>query len=158
MDDLIVWQIVVSGMGVLILILIAMIQRKTEKLKITQSLLAESKTEAYSDVFTIFFDILKDVKANKKTNETQSMKRLMDSKKTIFIYGSDKVFEAFSDWLQFSSSRVLDPNTTMEKLYNLLIEMRKDIGYKDTKISFEDFKVYLMQNRDEVLKFNTQTK
>lgn len=74
-------------------ILSLIIQRKTEKIKITESQLSEKKYIAYANLVSMFYNILKDVKNKNETNGKATMERMIEAKKDLFIYGSDEVFK-----------------------------------------------------------------
>ena len=74
----------------------ALLHRKTERIKIIENQLSDKKYKAYADLVGMFYDVLKDVKESKTTNPKRMQARMMDSKKDIFMYGSDKVFKAFN--------------------------------------------------------------
>ena len=61
--------------------------------------LSEKEYNAYADAVKMFYSILKDAKANRATNNKEMMDRMIDIKRDIFMYGSDKVFKAFNKWL-----------------------------------------------------------
>lgn len=146
-------SVAIPVLSILVLILIALLQRKTERLKIIESKLHHQKAEAYREVFDFFFEILKRQKLNPQKKANDDYQRLMNAKKTVMIYGSDKVFKAFSTWLSYASSNLThDTVKTMRLTAELLIEIRKDIGNVDTKIGFDDIMLYLIQDIEEFKK------
>ncbi len=72
---------------------------QTEKLRTMREQLSEKKYNAYADAVKMFYSVLKDTKANRTTNNREMMDRMIDIKRDIFMYGSDKVFKAFNKWL-----------------------------------------------------------
>ena len=123
-------------------------QRQTERLKIVEQQISLSKYQAYGSLVAIFYDMLKDIKAKKETNNTDLMNRLMNSKKDLFIYGSDKVFKKFVVWLTYTSTNPND-NGHLKLFLQMLIEIRKDMGNKNTKLTPRDIMLSLMQNEKE---------
>ena len=65
--------------------------------------LSDKKYKAYADVVSVFFNILKDTKSDKQVPNKSIMIKMIDSKKDIFMYGSDTVFHAFNSFLTKSS-------------------------------------------------------
>ena len=65
--------------------------------------LSDKKYKAYADVVSVFFGILKDTKNDKRVADKSIMDKMIDSKKDIFMYGSDAVFYAFNSFLTKSS-------------------------------------------------------
>lgn len=127
-----------------------LLQRQTERLKIVEQQLSQSKYKAYGELVSIFYDMLKDVKSNKKTDENDLMARLINSKKDLFIYGSDKVFKKFVDWLTYTNANPGD-NRHFKMFLQMLIEIRKDMGNKNTKITPKDIMISLMQDEKEYI-------
>lgn len=74
----------------------------------------------------------------------------------MFLYASDEMFLAFTDWsleLQKPGNNGVDH---FKKYFELIKLVRKDMGNKNTKINLDDFMIYLMQNKDEYLLFKEQ--
>lgn len=71
---------------------------QTEKLRTMREQLSQKKYNAYADAVKMFYSVLKDTKANRTTNNREMMDRMIDIKRDIFMYGSDKVFKAFNKW------------------------------------------------------------
>lgn len=72
---------------------------QTEKLRTMREQLSEKKYNAYAEAVKMFYSALKDAKANRTTNNNVMMDKMIDIKRDIFMYGSDKVFKAFNKWL-----------------------------------------------------------
>lgn len=77
---------------------------------------------------------------------------MMDSKRDILMYGSNKVFEAFNNYL-CSSTNNNDPTLPMKYFLKLICEIRKDMCGKNTSVNEKDILLNLMQNEDEVKKY-----
>lgn len=69
---------------------------QTEKLRTMREQLSEKKYKAYAEAVKMFYSILKDSKAHRSTNNEKMMEKMIDIKRDIFMYGSDKVFNAFN--------------------------------------------------------------
>lgn len=127
--------------------------RKTEQLKILQERLNEKKHEAYAKAVSMFYNVLKDSRANRKTNFQKQMDAMTDIKRDIFMYGSDDVFHAFNKWLLHSMNQNEEGQTEQfEAFLNFVLEIRKDLCGGDTSITAKDILVNLTQNEDEAKK------
>lgn len=124
-------------------------QRKTERIKIMENQLSENKYKAYADMVGLFFSILKDVKRERKSNQEDMMDKMLESKKSIFMYGSDGVIKAFNKWL--CSTTANDTQAIqLNAFLDFMIEIRKDMNGNSTKISKYDLLINLTQNKYEV--------
>jgi hypothetical protein len=125
-------------------------QRKSDKLKIVQAQLSQVRTEAYAGVYSFFFDLLRDVKT-KRINDNEAKKRLMKIKETILSYGNDDVVQALSNWLRCANDNV-SPYEQINMLGQLLLVIRKDMGYPNTRLTKDDLLLYIMQSSEELEK------
>lgn len=62
-------------------ILVWIIYRKTERIKIMENKLSDKKYKDYADVVSVFFGILKDTKSDKQVANKSIMDKMIDSKK-----------------------------------------------------------------------------
>lgn len=127
------------------------IARQTEKLRTMREQLSEKKYKAYADAVKMFYSVLKDIKSNKQTNTSDTMQKMIDMKRDIFMYGSDKVFKAFNLWLLKTGSS--DSKAQFAAFLDfVLVEMRKDLCNNKTKLTKEDILINLTQSKEETLK------
>ena len=127
--------------------------RKTEHLKILQERLNEKKHEAYAEAVSMFYNILKDSRANRKTSFQKQMDAMTDIKREIFMYGSDDVFRAFNRWLLYSMKQNEDAQTEQfEAFLKFVLEIRKDLCGGETSITSKDILVNLTQNEEDAKK------
>lgn len=138
----VILSIIIAFMGWLM-------QRKTERIKIMENQLSEKKYKAYADMVGLFFSILKDAKREKKSNQEEMMDKMLESKKCIFMYGSDNVIKAFNKWLCTTTTNEAQ-TTQLDAFLDFMIEIRKDMSRNSTKISKYDLLINLTQNKDEV--------
>ena len=141
----IILSIVIAFMG-------WVMQRKTERIKIMENQLSEKKYAAYAKIVGVFYSVLKDVKKERESNQRKMMDEILESKKNIFMYGSDSVIKAFYKWLCSTTKK----GTQYVQLYaflDFMIEIRKDMSGSSTNISKQDLLVNLIQNEDEDNKF-----
>ena len=127
-------------------------QRKIEQIKIMENQLSDKNYNSYADLVGLFFGILKNIKKEKDMNTKIMMDKMIESKKNIFMYGSDKVVNAFTKWLCSSTDGVSD-GKQIDEFLNLMIEIRKDMCGQSSKISKKDLLLNLMQNQKEVDEF-----
>ena len=146
-----IWPYLIAILTLIITVLGWIIHRKTERIKIIENQLSEKKCQAYAAIVQLFYDILQDIKSGKKLDAEEAGKRMMDSKRDILMYGSDKVFKAFNEYLCASTSN--DSNVIIKKFLNLILEIRKDLCGKRTSVKAEDILLSLMQNKEEVEKY-----
>lgn len=124
--------------------------RKTEQLKILQERLNEKKHEAYAMAVSMFYNILKDSRTNRKMDFQKQMDAMTDIKRDIFMYGSDDVFRAFNIWLLHSTKQNEEDQTIQfEAFLNFVLEIRKDLCGGDTSITAKDILVNLTQNEED---------
>ena len=106
---------------------------QTEKLRTMREQLSEKKYNAYADAVKMFYSILKESKLNKSTDNEEMMDRMIDIKRDIFMYGSDKVFKAFNTWLLAAKE---DNNKEQFNFFlDFVLEMRKDLCNNKTKLT-----------------------
>ena len=146
----IVFSIIIAFMGWIM-------QRKTERIKIMENQLSEKKYAAYASLVGLFYSILKDVKKEKDYNQTKiqnnkMLEEMLESKKNIFMYGSDNVIKAFNKWL-CSTTKNESKEAQLDAFLDFMIEIRKDMSGKSTKISKKDLLINLIQNDDEANNF-----
>ncbi|MDE7386096.1 MAG: hypothetical protein K2N28_03050 [Muribaculaceae bacterium] len=114
--------------------------------------LSEKKYHAYAGIVSLFFNVFKDIKANKPSNANLA-ETMVDLKRDILLYGSDKVFYAFNKFFDITTNNPGDFKLLMDVLLKLMLEIRQDMcGYK-SKLSEKDILFNIMQNRDEIQKF-----
>lgn len=126
------------------------IARQTEKLRTMREQLSQKKYNAYADAVKMFYSVLKDTKANRTTNNREMMDRMIDIKRDIFMYGSDKVFKAFNKWL-LSTTKSND-KAQFAAFLDFVLEMRKDLCNNKTELTKHDILLNLTQSEDEAKK------
>ena len=147
-----IWPYLIAILTMIITILGWIIHRKTERIKIIENQLSEKKYKAYADIVQLFYDILQDIRSGSSFDQKEAERRMMDSKRDILMYGSDKVFKAFNKYL-CSSTNNSNPTLPMKYFLKLICEIRKDMCGKNTSVNEKDILLNLMQNEDEVKKF-----
>lgn len=132
------------------------IARQTEKLRTMREQLSEKKYKAYADAVKMFYSVFKDSKLHKPTNNNEMLKNMIDVKRDIFMYGSDKVFKAFNTWLLAAKE---DNNMEQFSAFlDLILEIRKDLCNGKTKLTKHDIMLNLTQSEEEAKKlFEAET-
>lgn len=125
---------------------------QTEKLRTMREQLSEKKYNAYADAVKMFYSVLKDTKANRAINNTEMMDSMIDIKRDIFMYGSDKVFKAFNKWLLSTTNS--NEGLQFSAFLDFVLEMRKDLCNNKTKLTKHDILLNLTQREDEARKLN----
>lgn len=143
-DALELLSIVLSAV---IIILGWLYNRRTEEMKIMRSQLSERKHKAYADIIATFYSVLKDVLKNHQTNANMVESKLMDAKRDIFMYGSDKVFRAFNNWLV--NTNTSNRSGQLDAYLKFILCIREDICGK-TELTEDDVLLNLLQNEEEL--------
>lgn len=144
---------VISFLSITIVILGWYIHRQTEKIKVMENLISEKKNEAYSSFVGLFYDLLKQSKENKSLDTHDGLEKMMEIKKTLFMYGSDKVFKAMNEWLKYCNPQY-DQKEMLNKVLKLLVLIRKDLQ-NNSKLKVDDILLNIMQSEEEVKKFKS---
>lgn len=152
MDTDLIITILSVALPIIATILGWVIHRKTEKIKIMENQLSDKKYQAYANIVSTFYSILKDSKNHKSTNQKVLMEQMIDSKRDILMYGSDSVFKAFNNYLVKSGENT-DATTTMNSFLDFIIAIRKDMCGKQTKVTKRDILINLVQNESEIDSF-----
>ena len=130
--------------GIIIAILGWYIHRQTEK------------NEAYSKFVGLFYELLTQSKENKDLDTHDGLIKMMEIKKTIFMYGSDQVFKAMNEWLKFCNPEY-DQKEMLNKVLELLVLIRKDLQ-NNSKLKVKDILLNIMQSEEEIRKFQSLNK
>lgn len=123
------------------------IAQQSERLRAMREQLSEKKCKAYADAMMMFYSILKDSKLHRPIDNKAMMQKMIDAKKDIFMYGSDKVFKAFNKWLVVAFEN--NPKTQFDSFLEFVLEMRKDIFNGNTKLTKHDILLNLTQSEEE---------
>lgn len=149
-EDIILLTKGIGGLASLIIIILGWyIHRQTEKIKVMENLISEKKNEAYSSFVGLFYDLLAQSKENKSFDTHDGLM----IKKTLFMYGSDKVFKAMNEWLKYCNPQY-DQKEMLNKVLELLVLIRKDLQNK-SKLKVDDILMNIMQSEEELKKFKS---
>ena len=123
------------------------IARQTEKLRTMREQLSEKKYKAYADAVKMFYSVLKDSRLHKPTNNKEMLMNMIDIKRDIFMYGSDKVFKAFNTWLLEAKEN--NDKKQFSAFLDFVLEMRKDLCNGKTNLTKHDILLNLTQSDEE---------
>ena len=150
--EIITEDVVYKYLSILFAIIIAILswiaQRKTERIKIIENQLSDKKYNAYSDLVGLFYAIMQNMKKNKPSDPETMMENMIESKKNIIMYGSDKVVKTFNKWL-CSTTKAKSIYQQLDTFLDLMIEMRKDMVGKKSRITKRDLLINLIQDENE---------
>ena len=145
---------IIALLSILISAIVALagiiIARQTEKLRTMREQLSEKKYKAYADAVKMFYSVLKDAKAHRTTKNDEMMGKMIDIKRDIFMYGSDKVFKAFNTWLLSTTST--NDKAQFAAFLDFVLEMRKDLCNGKTSLTKHDILLNLTQSEEEARK------
>lgn len=154
MNDILSKDLLITILTVFVPAIVAVagiiIARQSEKLRAMREQLSEKKCQAYADAMMMFYSILKDSKLHRPTDNKAMMQKMIDTKKDIFMYGSDKVFKAFNKWLVVAFEN--NYKTQFDAFLEFVLEMRKDIFNGHTKLTKHDILLNLTQSEEEARK------
>lgn len=154
MNDILSKDLLITILTVFVPAIVAVagiiIARQSEKLRAMRVQLSEKKCNAYADAMMMFYSILKDSKLHRPTDNKAMMQKMIDTKKDIFMYGSDKVFRAFNKWLVVAFEN--NNKTQFDAFLEFVLEMRKDMFYGNTKLTKHDILLNLTQSEEEARK------
>jgi len=135
----------------LILILLGglgwLFKHEREKRLQIEKQLSDKKYSVYKLFIDLYFDMFQTVQEGKSVDIKKITPKIIEIKRDLLIYGGDKVVKTFLNWQisTFTGKPSLKPFT------EILIEMRKDMGYPKTTITSDLFlksliKKYYLQN------------
>ena len=98
----------------------------------------EKKWEVYLD----YIELIRGMFYREQNLEANSIKlsdeEIMPLASQILLIGSDDVVKAFQHWQKLRKTKGLDHKATVEVLFAVIMEMRKDLGYRLSQLEFEE--------------------
>lgn len=119
--------------------------KEIELLKISRSEIQIRKVERFIDFAKIQTEILTDAKFKKKieANDPKAISTLREQVVELgiglFFFASDATIRMYADWKVASAKKGADPIQILSSLGDLMLELRKDVGYEDTYLSGADY-------------------
>ncbi|MFN1215500.1 hypothetical protein ACKW6Q_00825 [Chryseobacterium kwangjuense] len=148
-------EILLLILGSLSTYLIWRVQYQKEKIKNIENAVSEKKYKLYSELVYIIIDAMHGDKVEKKLTDKELVERILFIKRDMFLYANDEMFKKFVEWCLETSN---NPNKTahFKTYYELMKLARKDMGQINTKITLDEFMLFLIQNKAEYQKFKQQ--
>lgn len=144
-------------LGTLSTFLIWRIQYQKDRIKDIESQLSDRKYKLYSELVYLIMDLIISIKTEKPLTESDIKNRVLLVKRELFLYAPDNIFKAFLAW----TLELQKPNSKVDhfKMYFKMIQLiRKDMGFRSSKIDLDDFMLFLLQDKDEYEKFKVLNK
>ncbi|OUS21549.1 hypothetical protein A9Q93_00575 [Nonlabens dokdonensis] len=154
-ENIKITEILIFILGTISTYLLWRVRHQKDKIKDIENQLSVQKYNLYSSIIHLLFDITASGKITKKISERDLVKRLLEIKKDMFVYAPDDVFRQYSKWtLEITKdSKSLDHMTLY---YELLKLIRKDMGHRYTKLSFDEFMIFFFQSEAAYLDFQEE--
>jgi hypothetical protein len=125
-----VLTLVAAGLGYVI-------KEQFDKIKTIQNQLSDKKYKVYHEIYSVFFDLLKQQKGLQKKNDNTLVVQLIDIKKDLFIYAPDNIVKKFMEWNGYINNHSGDIKHIVVFL-DLFVLIRKDMGQHKTEITSLD--------------------
>lgn len=132
---------ILSSIIILLGVILKMYHDRYREIKLK---LSDKKYQTYSEIITVLFDMINRQKGLSHISDDDILKRIMNIKRDVLLYGSDKVIRTFFKWEenQLTKKRLLI-------WIELVVLVRKDMGNKWSRISVKDiFKSLLKPSED----------
>lgn len=145
-------ELIVGVLAFISVLLACIIKIQHDKISSIRNQISDKKYHVYNEIFSIFFDIMREGKGlTKKTKPNDLPDRIIKVKKELLIYGTDEIVRKFTEW----NVNCFNPNQILnfKNYLALFILIRKDMGYKNTKLQEKDMLRIIMGNDDEYEKF-----
>lgn len=123
-----------------------------DKILSIKNQISDKKYHVYNEIFSIFFDIMREGKGfTKKMKPNDLPDRIINVKKDLLIYGTDEIINKFTEW----NVNCSNPNqmSNFQNYLALFILIRKDMGYKKSKLTEKDILRIIMGDDSEYKKF-----
>lgn len=149
------WIIPISSSFVTIIVTVMTCkwQLRTELRKISENYVSDKKYKAYYNAVNMFYSIMSEIK-NKGAivGPSDRFQEMLKVKEDLFVYGSDKAFRAFTEFLCNSSQN--QPNQDyIEYFLNFMLIVRKEISGGKSKLTTDDILLNIMQSHEELRKY-----
>lgn len=133
------------------------IKDQREKIRSIQKQLSDKKYKVYHELYSIYFDLLKQQKNFQRKNENELINRLIDVKKDLLIYAPDQIVIKFLDW----NKRLNNNPDDLKNFYiylQILTLVRKDMGQSKSEINELDILRITMTTDEEFEKMKNALK
>lgn len=145
-------ELIVGVLVFISTILGLIIKVQHDKILSIKNQISDKKYHVYNEIFSIFFDIMREGKGfTKKMKPNDLPDRIINVKKDLLIYGTDEIIKKFTEW----NVNCNNPNqmSNFQNYLALFILIRKDMGYKKSKLTEKDILRIIMGDDDEYKRF-----
>jgi len=118
------------------------IKSRIEELRAIEEKLREERRNIYAQILDPYIHLFADIKKGKGPDEALKKATSYDYRKTAFdlnLFGSDEVIRAFNNFMKHTyeaeGKENRDPGEMMRLWGKLLLEIRKSLGNKKTKLN-----------------------
>ncbi|SEG09266.1 hypothetical protein [Algoriphagus boritolerans] len=134
------------------LTLVTFIKIQSDKIRDIKAKLSDKKYSTYHEILTILFDLINQTKGLKTVSEDEVLKRVMDVKRDLILYGNDKIIKKFFEW----EDNQLKQGYRLWNWAELAAIARKDMGNRWTRISADDILRSLFNDKTEYIEFKNE--
>lgn len=134
------------------LTLVTLIKIQSDKIRDIKAKLSDKKYSTYHEILTILFDLINQTKGLKTVSEDEVLKRVMDVKRDLILYGNDKIIQKFFEW----EDNQLKQGYRLWNWAELAAIARKDMGNRWTSISADDILRSLFNDKTEYIEFKNE--
>lgn len=113
-------------------------QKEKEKRIEIEKQLSDKRSKVYNDINLLVFDLFKQTKKLKTLKHNDLENRMIDIIKELIMYGSESVLQKFIQWKKISAKENDDTAMSLKLMMEILIQIRKDMGYYNTKMTCDD--------------------
>lgn len=147
------WNTVFAVLTPVLLVLLTGVgwfyKHERERREAAEHQVSEHKYRTYIHLLDIFFDTMKATKAGKNMSEKELHDSMFDVNKDIILYGSDDVVRIYQKWLE-DAQKGAGGIAGVERFGELVVAIRRDMGYPKTKISSDEVLRQFITDYDEV--------
>lgn len=144
-------KVMLAVLSTVTVILVTWIKLQSDKIRDIKSKLSDKKYDTYFEIIATLFEMINRQKGLTKITDDQLLKRMMDVKRNLLLYGNDKMVKKFFEW---ETNQL-----TGKRLWNwveLASIARKDMGNRSTKITADDILKSLLSEQDDYSNFKKE--
>lgn len=134
--------------------------KELELLKISQSQIQLNKVERFIDFAKIQTDILtnEEFKSQIQKEDPDAVAKLrqlaVELGIGLFFFASDSTIREYGRWKYETSKQGADPLKVLGNMGNLMVALRKDVGYNETSLVADDYLRMFITDWDDIIKPN----
>ena len=139
------------------------LSKELELLKISQSQIQLNKIERFIDFAKIQTDILtnEDFKSKIQKEDPEAVAKLrqlaVELGIGLFFFASDSTVREYGQWKNESSKPGVDPFKPLDGMGNLMVALRRDVGYDNTSLVADDYLRMFITDWDDIQKQKNAT-